>query len=413
MREGYTSLAMNDHGVRRSILAWTFFWAIGSTTLSLARDPKEVTRPFTQDGLWKLDVHALGYVAPAGREWGPYPLPRMGPLCFLADGRIVATFTTRTTPGTPSRREDIGTSSLPLRLHALFVDSKTGTLQTIREWPTGSDRSRITPAPGGFVVVTPERLALFSLGIAPLKQLTLTERQEAELVSFQPEASPGAKFLLIKWEARTGVQELYKLVNLDDLQVTMYWGSYLGGDVGAVSDDGLVTASSGGEGTKIGKPGDPTRSPCPSADKNCLGGVFVSRDTLFGIEPPLRQEFSMHLTRIDGTIIFDQDLPHGEVINPNYPAVGGQRFAVAVYQGKGGSNALDIAPHYSLDRIIIYDLASRRWFFTLHGKDQGIKSISALALSPDGTLLALIDQDGKLRVYLISETPRSTGVADK
>jgi len=174
-------------------------WVTFGTTSSLARGRKEVARLSTDDALWKLDVRALGYEAPAVREWGPYvPLPPVGPLCFLAAGRIVVTFTTRTTPAALSRREDIDTPSLPLRLHALFVDSKTGQLQTEQEWPTGSDRSRITRASSGFVVVTPERLALFSPEIMPLKELVLSEREEAELASFRPQASPGAKFLLIR-----------------------------------------------------------------------------------------------------------------------------------------------------------------------------------------------------------------------
>jgi hypothetical protein len=330
----------------------------------------------------------------------------MEPLCFLADGRIVVTFTTRTTPEALSRREDIDSPSLPLRLHALFVDSKTGQLQTAREWPTGSDRSRITPAPAGFAVVTPERLALFSPEIVPLKELVLSERQEADIVSFQPEASPGAKFLLIKWGSRDGMRELYKLVNLSDLQVIMYWGSPVAGRVGAVSDDGMVTSGDWGERMRIGKPGNPTRSPCPSTDKYCLAGVFVSQDSLFGVVPPyapdkLHQVWSMHLKRTDGTTIFDQELPHGDMIQPISRGVGGQRFAVAVYHGKGGSRAFDIAPHFSLDRIIVYDLTSHRWIYTLQGKTRGLRSISALALSPDGALLALIDQDGKLEVYPI------------
>lgn len=316
-------------------MAWTLFWATCGTTLSLGR--KEVTQPSGQGALWKLDVRALGYSPSRVKEGGPHPLPRMEPLCFLTNGYIVLTYTTRIPPQGLPRREDVDAPSLSLRLHALFIDSKTGQLQTVREWPTASDRSRISPAPGGFVLVTPERLVLFSLEIAPLKELDLALAREAELGSFRPESSPGGKFLLIKYEAPTGVYQWYKLVNLTDLEITKYWGSYSGGRVGAVSDDGMVTAGFAGEGIKIGRPGNPTDSPCRSTDKHCLNGTFVSQNALFGIEPPrAHREFSMHLSRIDGTAIFDQELHHGEVIKPTYPAVGGQRFAVAVYRGKGG-----------------------------------------------------------------------------
>lgn len=80
---------------------------------------------------------------------------------------------------------------------------------------------------------------------------------------------------------------------------------------------------------------------------------------------------------------------------------------IAIYEGKGGSEMLDIAPHYSLKSIRVYDLSERRWVYTLGGKSHGIRSISALALSPDGSFLGLINQDGVLQVYRVPGNARS------
>lgn len=388
-------------------MAWTLCWAICGIPSFLALGRSDKGAQPTQLPILRLDVRALGYSPPAVHDERmiSYPLPRMGPLSFCEKNKAVVTFVTRAMPGGVVHRGEADSLLLPLRLHALFVDTRTGRLRTTREWPTDSDRSRVTPAPGGgFVVVTPEQLTLYSAEMMPLKEVPLSIGREAELVSFRPEASPGSKYLLIKYEQSGSGQEVYRLVKLKDLQVTAPWGEYFGGRVGAVSDSGIVTATSAAQGSTIGKPGNPKASPCPPSYRNCLSGVFVSDSDIFGVESPhgsdpARREFSIHLVDTKGRVIFDQELPHGQVIQPFYPAVGGQRFAIAIYQGRGGSQFFDIAPRFLLDRIMVYDLPSRRWIYTLDGKSQGIKSVSATALSADGSLLGLIDQGGILQVY--------------
>src|ERR1035437_456557 len=101
-------------------------------------------------------------------------MPRVGPLCIVADEAIV-TFVTRVEATALPRRGQADDSSLPIRLQALFVDTSTGQLRTRREWPTASDRSRIAPASGGrFVVITPDELLLYSPDMSPLKELELS-----------------------------------------------------------------------------------------------------------------------------------------------------------------------------------------------------------------------------------------------
>jgi len=47
---------------------------------------------------------------------------------------------------------------------------------------------------------------------------------------------------------------------------------------------------------------------------------------------------------------------------------------------------------------------------SLDGKKQGAKHISALALSPDGSLLAWINQDGLLELYRLPAAVGATGL---
>jgi hypothetical protein len=78
---------------------------------------------------------------------------------------------------------------------------------------------------------------------------------------------------------------------------------------------------------------------------------------------------------------------------------------LAIYRGRGGSVALDIAARYTLDRIMAYDVNGRQWVHTISAKSQDMKDLSGLALSWDGSSLALISDDGKLRLYRLPPLP--------
>ncbi len=382
-----------------------FFWAMSITLLFPGNGEGGAAASVTP--LWTLNVGVLGYSAPGVHENGPFSLPPMEPLCFLNNNEVAVTFTTRTVPDSIARRGD--TESLPLLLNALFVDSRTGQVRAMQDWPTASDRARITPVQGqGFVVITPDLVTLYSSNIERMKEipLQLSRDPSADIHSFRPQASPAGRYLMIGYAFKNGVQDGYIWIDLVNLRVLKRW-DYVDlsqRHTGAVSDEGTAINSHRGSGNSIGIPGtDPANSPCPSDNGNCLRGIFVSGDRLFSSRPPDRiRNFSIRLIRTDATAIFDLELANGEVMDPYYPVVGGGRFAIAIYKGRGGSESLDIAPHFELKEIRVYDSEDGREVYALDGKSQKIKSVSAFALSGDGSLLALIDQDGFLRLYRIS-----------
>ncbi len=375
----------------------------------------ETVAPQSAKPIWKLDVRTLGYTPPAVHEGGPFPLPALGPLSFLAKGRIVVTFSTHSTAPSLPTRQDTDSSALSYRLHALFVTANTGSLEAKFEWPTGTDRSRVTRAPsGGFVVVTPERLILYSPQLVQSKELPLTLARVATLASFGAEASPQGRYLLISYEAPNGFDGGYEWIDVANLDRIGEWGSYdrahgTWTNTGSISDArGAIIGLPGGD-TGIGQPDGPVSSRCPSSNERCPNGDFVTDDTLFEAIPPVRApNFSIRLVRTDGTVIFTQRLNNHDVVKPLYPATGGGRFAIAIYKGKGGSTLFDIAPSYSLREVRVYDGETGKLVYTLDGPSQKIKSLSAMALSPDGSLLGVIDQSGVLAVY---QLPPNTSAA--
>jgi hypothetical protein len=83
-----------------------------------------------------------------------------------------------------------------------------------------------------------------------------------------------------------------------------------------------------------------------------------------------------------------------------YPSSDGNRFAVTVWAHKGGSALLDIDYHSVLKRIEIYDVPNPHPVYTLDAKQQKIKGLSGVALSPDGSLMAILT-DGVVEVYRV------------
>jgi len=370
---------------------------------------------FANGPLWMLDVRALGYEAyPAARELRGGP-PSAGPICFPTERQVVVTFVTQQAPG-PLPRRGQPDDSLPFRLHALFINAKTGHVDATREWPTASNLARVVPALGGrFVVITPDRLMLYSPDLELLKGLDLPISREASRDAWEFLSSQGGRYLLLQFEPRTlekeeadsslrGVQ--LELVDVENLEVIQKWRPKRWDFLTSLSDDRLALKMGG----KIGRPEGPFHWLCSPAEPYCRGGRFLDDHTIFSdfLEYATISEKRMYFVSISGELLFSERCPKGDLFREAFSA-DGRRLALQVFKAKGGISALDIAPHYALMRVMVYDIPSRRWVYTLDAKKQRIKMdpdrfSRELALSPDGSLLGLITQDGMLELYPLPET---------
>lgn len=403
------------------MLAWISFWVILPTTLSLG-SPNGRSRPQYQTPVSQIDVRALGYAPWRPRE-GFQSEATISQICFLGHSRVAVTFTSNTVPKVPPRRDQPGVSSRVL-LHAIFLDAHRGQVVGSREWPVSSRGSRIAPVPGGgFVVVTPDRLLLYSPDLRRLKELDLPQ-EPREAWDVIP--SPAERYLLISYDPPGGdwvhpSPTMSALINTATLQVVLPWA---GRGYGLIPlDDGrmLTSVIAGTPPTTdvpaVGPPSGPWRPVLASYQRGCKPLNFwpAGNGVLFGQGGTDTHLNCYTLTTTTGEILFERRFSDNVSV-PTWAlpkdalsrSVGGQRFAIYTQKCKGGSLAFDIAPHCSMDRIMVYDIPSRQWIFTLDGKKQGIKAITGLALSPDGSLLALIDQNGTLQVYRV---PKGTATA--
>lgn len=356
-------------------------------------------KPQKADGepVWRLNVAGLGYV-PWGVREGVAHGPSIGQICFTSDDRLVVAFVSHTVPKPLPHRGQADASS-SMQIDSLFVDTKTGQLQTKREWPTTSGMSRISPATRGkFVVITPDKLVLYSPALEPVRELGLPIGADGTTGYWGAEPSPAGKYLLVWYDPRGSDDRLVELVDTETLQVVRPWthnwlGSpFDGGNFFEIDRTGIPV---------IGPPGGPSVPFRPPWDAGCRPSSYfpVNDQTIFGSTMVSIDRWCYSLATTDRQLVFSERFGEKEIVRSLSVSAGGRRFALAVYRGKGGSWAFDIPARYSLNRIMVYDIPSRKWVYTLDGKKQGIKSISGLALSPDGSLLALIDQEGILEVY--------------
>jgi hypothetical protein len=393
-----------------------------------------VTGPILQ-----LNVRALGYTPE------PWPIENSGwlgidPICFLSADTVAITFVTREAPPALPRRGQ-SDESLPYRLHALFVDAKTGRVIETRDWPSSSPRSRVLPATGQkFVVLTPERMLLYSRESTLLNQVDVTWGRESIKDNWEAARSPGGKYLLIHYEPQADAKRIKQLpptvdaldwnpverfewIDLENLQVIERWAtkfcrdcfSTLGyQDTFGISDNGMVQrwepvragTPFNSNIVEIGRPpGGPWRELCPYYQPYCRPGGFVSNETFLAEGEGQPGEF--WLVSTNGGLLLHEALRENETIFAGHllshaswnPSADGRRFAVAVMKIKGASAFFDIGGHAYLDRIMVFDIASRQWIYRLDAKMQKLTDISGMALSPDGSHLALITQAGILEIY--------------
>ncbi len=138
MRETRSTFRVVRQGTLVSIFSAVIFY-IG---LSLTRDSDLKARPIDQTPIWRVNVRTLGYKPWSGGESGDAPVT-IGQISFISDAELSISFVSHIVPEALPRRTH--PESANLRLNAVFIDSKTGQVRARREWPTTTERSRVTP----------------------------------------------------------------------------------------------------------------------------------------------------------------------------------------------------------------------------------------------------------------------------
>jgi hypothetical protein len=313
-------------------------------------------------------------------------------------------------------RDSSGSAS-PLQLRAVLFDATNGGQRSIVNWGVQHPYGGVVCTPEEtFVAITPDRLRRYTLGLNQTAELPIPPPSGPQWVPWALYTSPSGRSLLLKYyeprfsPSKAPSQVERELITTDDdyewvdartLSPLQIWTEPLRGDFITFSD------------TAIARIGRPIQAHWERIELRAVTGSWRrAAETKYHGEPrfvsnavlALVRHDGLSLVGTDGTAIFNHDLGHNEHLvwlwKPEFvaPSADGGRLAVSVWVTKGGSTLLDIPGHPELKRIQVLDIPARKWVYTLDARRQKIKTISALALSPDGSLMAVM-YDGIVTVY--------------
>jgi hypothetical protein len=285
-------------------------------------------------------------------------------------------------------------------------------------------------------------MLLYSPESTLLNQVDVTWGRESIKDHWEAARSPGGKYLLIHFEPQADAKridqlpptvpvrdwepvERFEWIDLENLQAVERWTTKIchdcfftlgSQDTFGISDNGMVQNWKPVPGgtpfnsriVEIGRPPNgPWRDMCPYYQPYCLPGGFVNNESILAEAEGRPAAFWLLST--NGGLLFREALRDNETLfaghQPSHaswdPSADGRRFAVAVMKIKGANAFFDIGGHANLDRIMVFDITSLQWIYRLDARKQKLADISGMALSPDGSLLALITQGGVLEIYRI------------
>jgi hypothetical protein len=383
-----------------STVLWILCWVILLTPLfrGLGHRPEEKITSGTGRLAWSIDLRSVGFTdfAPKQEQWGLHLRPN--PLCFTDNNVVSATFITQEQTNDLAHR-DQPDEALPLRLHAIFLDAESGKVRASKEWFLTRPRGGVIAVGSGrFAALTPAMIAVYSPSFELEKDFKLSSKQQSELWDFRP--SPSGKSIVAEYHT---AQSYFQWIDTNTL---LPRSTFIPNVSFSISDDDVVVwrnpyIKSKGSLTEllIQTADGPWRTICRvlnGQDDTCSGRPqFLSNDLLALVMP---HGFNLML-KTGGDAFFKMSFHKDEWLDcPLYPSRDGKRIAVTVWGHKGGSAILDTSSRSRLKRIEIYDLSNLHAVFTLDAKQQKIQNVTGVALSPDGSMLAILTE-GFVKVY--------------
>lgn len=298
----------------------------------------------------------------------------------------------------------------PAHLHAIVLDATTGQKLGGQAWSTPSTPVRFLGGRDGkLLTCTGNVLRLFSPNFEVLREQNLPN--DRGCLGQRPGwgISPSRRSLLLSFFLGRGQGNQNTLLDAETFSFIARWTE--NPLIENMSDHWLL-ASCGPKREAcirgIDKPWQPFLPAGIDKDMNnawLYSTRFVNDDTLV-----VGQRNKMLVVAADGTQLFHVELGKKRSVEGAVTSVGGERFAVIEDKERGlTSQPLDISAFPSNDRAVVYSIPDHRAIYSVKVKGTSPwppweAHTNQLALSPDGTLLAVIT-DGILRIYRLPESP--------
>ncbi|HMD31027.1 MAG TPA: hypothetical protein VKG84_03890 [Candidatus Acidoferrales bacterium] len=346
---------------------------------------------------WKADLRSNGFESPPSNQMQVFR-PFDYRLSFAGERVLIATFTSREDVTSLVHRNDPN-RPMPWKLHGVFLDAETGSVRGTKEWRMTRGHSAIIGrGDGTFAVLTPAFVASCLPDLKTCKEFRFSSEQAPRL--WLTYLSPTGRSLLMGYQGHNGSFEWF---DTDSMQRGPRWEGNMA--IASISDSAAVFTKetyAKPQGTTreiLVRPKDgPQRTLCSAllGHDNVCGGspTLVSNDIL-----ALTERNRLRLIPGDGSkTLLTMYASGSEWLRAPIASADGARVAVTVWVQKGGRELFDISSHGELKRIEIYDVLGGGLLYALKAKRFGVKSIDGLALSPNGSSMAIL-ADGIVSVY--------------
>jgi hypothetical protein len=357
---------------------------------------------------WREDLRAAVGSVPLGLVVGHGHETKLQPktsLWFLDNNTIVATFVTREDKTTLSRRDSLD-ENLPLRLRAVFLDVGTGSITATSAWPTESRFAGIVATNNGkFVTQRGTALTLYSRDAQELEKLRLPPVQEDLSGWFAHPSPTGRSILFATSDLTTTSATPWIWVDTNSLQIVRSWKETQSGWVG-ISDNTIAMTACiiwnyhcDPKVEVRGLAAAEWKTIAPIENHDHPYPQFVNEEIL--VLPGKHTE----VLGTDGKTVFASEKSTGGCeLWISATSSGGKRFVIPSCHVEGQVLALDIEGRDVLKQLLVYDASSNWKPYALDVRGPKIKGRMQVALSPDGSLLAILN-DGWVHLFQLPSPP--------
>lgn len=364
--------------------------------LGPALEPSQDIEPPPSEArpLLKLDLRKFGYKSRG--SWKPDYLS----VDFADANQLVFGWTILDDPTLDKKVGPL--TATPSHLHLLVLDARTGQKQTSAQWPSISFRGTVHPVTKArFLCCTGNTIRLLSEKFDVIREKEVPDSFSCSRIQI----SPSRRAFSI--EAGAGVKYHGTLLETDSFSPVTDWK-----DEAAnvhIADDFLAGTCSPNFELCLRRVNQ-TWEPLAFAgvdqikDQKNISPVFINDSSLL----ILAGEKSTVVT-VEGYIRLRINVPDKYLVGRTVTSSGNDRFALVEGKLRGiKSDFLDLYPFFSEERVVVFGLAEGKTIYVR--KVQGTSPwppfethINHISLSPDGALLAVVD-DGTLSVYQLSAT---------
>jgi hypothetical protein len=358
--------------------------------------PLDAERP-----LFKIDLRRFGY-----EEWTVRKTQHfiqtywINSLGFTDNGNIAVAWLTLDNSSGPKLKEGQAPQPEPAHLHAVFLDATNGQKKALQEWPVPSFPVHfLSLRDREFLICTGDSLRLFSSNFEVLSTRDSKPSNGGagctSPFAFARTISPSSRSIFLSYQ--DGRTYKNQLLDSRTFASVASWADARGWTEFA---DHWLVGTCGEPKTTCIRRIDQDWKPIQVEKQSYNREVRFLNDSALLVRT--KEGVSVYAT--DGSILFTLTLPKDRFVGQIVTSTGGERFAIIADRMRGLTNQqLDMYPFQTNDSVFVYSIPEQRIISEVKIKGTSPWTpwnwhSNQVALSPDGTLLAIESSD-TLKIY--------------